>query len=130
MVAVEDVKIDPESVENLSRQIAYGINAAAKKTLYGQSGKIKKMYDVYTPKRTGMLRKNTTMSFGEIETENGVNYKMGIRYRQPYARYQYTHHFVNYTTPNTDGEWDKHAEPSVIAKLKRDFIRNLKAQFR
>lgn len=91
------LKLKPASV--IVEQLGLGKNGKAQ--VYFTNLCYKKM-DRYVPKDEGNLRKNVTI---------GANY---IRYKSPYARYQYygmrddkTHVVENYTTGGTGPYWDK-----------------------
>lgn len=121
-----DAKINDASVHKITITLRKGFTEAINKTLYALSGDIKKIYDQYTPKLTGDLRKNVDTKVIE-ETNSGY---LAFYYRQPYAHYQYINHFQNYSTPGTDGEWDKTAEREVIQKVKEEYEKQVKTIFR
>ena len=130
MVRVEVINGDKtiKQLENIVRLYYESCYNAAEKTMYHDYAKnIQPYYNKYTPKRTGKLRRNKQATFKSIPIgTNTIKVGDEIVYRQPYARYQYFHHFSHYTTPNTDGEWDKKAAPELIKRLSSQYKKNLK----
>lgn len=120
-----DAKISSASIHKITITLKSGFTDAINKTLYALSGDIKKIYDQYTPKLTGDLRKNTDTKVVE-EADSGY---LAFYYRQPYAYYQYKNHFQNYSTPGTGGEWDKVAEAEVKQKVADEYKKQLKNTF-
>ena len=123
-----EIKISDESLNKLADKFARGIRTATNKTMYAVSGKIKAAYDKYTPKKTGALRAKYMRSNG-VASGAAEAYTRFI-YRQPYARYQYWHHFKHYTTPGTNGEWDKLAEDEVKHLVFEEYKNQLKNVFK
>lgn len=129
MVKVEVINGDKtiRQLENIVRLYYESCYNAAEKTVRMDYTKnIQPYYNKYTPKKTGKLRKNKQPYFNTKTEGDTISVGIETVYRQPYARYQYFHHFSHYTTPNTDGEWDKKAAPEILQKLSSQYKKNLK----
>lgn len=122
--AIVDERTEQE-IQQIIEGISYAVSMAATHSLY-DSNRIKTLYNQYTPKKTGKLRKNTQTNISSEYIDGLGAAKLSIIYKQPYARYQYVNHFMNYTTPGTGGEWDKVAEGEVMDFLKRAYKKNVK----
>lgn len=120
-----NIYIDKESENRLLSTLRKGLEDAVGNTMYALTGDIKRLYDRHTPKLTGELRKNTELGV----VHNGASAYSYIRYKQPYAHYQYVNHFINYTTPNTDGEWDRYSHEEVKELIHNELIKQIKKQF-
>lgn len=57
----------------------------------------------FVPRREGSLRDSAKV----------IAYSR-INYNRPYAHYQYSHQFANYSTPGTGGQWDKIAKGKYL----------------
>ena len=101
--------INENSIRAFKNNLEAKIKMLNKVVLEDSVRKISAEYDRYTPKLTGKLRQNKNTEVSSIE--GGA--KLSFKYRQPYARYQYTHTNFNYTTPGTHGYWDKSASGVV-----------------
>lgn len=120
------ISINKQSEDVLIREIKQRFSDAIGNTMYALTGNIKSLYDRNTPKLSGALRRNTEIGVKKSD----MSALMYIRYKQPYARYQYVNHFQNYSTPGTDGEWDKYSHDEVKELIHSELVKQLKMQFR
>lgn len=63
------------------------------------ANQVKSDSDPFVPKKSGDLRTRSVVSF------NGET----VTYLSPYAHYQYSNQFSNYTNPGTGPKWDRKA---------------------
>ena len=122
-----EIKIPRESEQRLTTQIVNGLTATSARTLYSLRGDIKALYDKTTPMKSGALRYKVET---RLVTEKGKDDVLSFIYKQPYARYQYTHHFKHYTTPGTDGEWDLKAEYKVKQLVFEEYVKQCRNYFK
>jgi hypothetical protein len=121
-------KITKDSKKVFRQTFKNGVNNALTEALNNSVREINNEYNWRTPKKTGNLRARKGI---KIYPASGLKARLHFKYYAPYASYQYHNHFENYTTPGTDGEWDKGSELSYKIKniVQRNLLIALKRQF-